>query len=289
VTGVQTCALPISVALRTGFPSVALVLIDGVTGVTLRGLTVDGSAASLPAECPPYFGVFYRQASGTLDSVRVTGIVPCVSVGIFVQSPVDGSGRAKVAIHGSAVDNYGLLGIICNELGTDCTISNNTIVGRGDVPDAFTAGGIQIAYGAVGRVTDNVVRENLCTVDVCGPDPLTQFQAAGIVAFGGQDTVISDNKVSDNDAGIYVAGPAGCCTTTENRLTDNRFFGIAIQDGSNTTSENEIVGGNYGIVAVAFSVDTVATSRGDRIRGAAIAPTAAFSCCGVTAQVVRVR
>jgi parallel beta-helix repeat protein len=275
-----------TVALRTGLPSVALVLIDGVTGVTVRGLTIDGSAASLPSDCPPYFGLFYRNASGIVDSVRVTGIVPCVSVGIFVQSPIDGSGSAKVTIRGSAVDNYGFFGIICNELGTECTIKNNVIVGRG--AEAF--GGIQIGFNAGARVTENVVRENLCTFDFCGPDPLAQGQAAGILAFGArQGTVIADNKISDNDAGIVVSESSGCCKTSGNRLTDNRFLGIGIQDGSHTTTENEIVGGNYGIVALAISVDTVATSRADRIRGVAIAPTAAFSCCGVTAEVVRVR
>jgi hypothetical protein len=280
-----------TVALRTGLPSVALMLIDGVTGVTVRGLTIDGSAASLPADCPPYFGLFYRNASGIVDSVRVTGIVPCVSVGIFVQSPVDGSGRAKVTIHGSAVDDYGVAGIICNERGTDCAIKDNVVLGRGEVPDASPAVGIQVAFGAGGSVTENLVRGNLCTLDLCGPDPLTQIQATGIVAFGGprQGTVISENKISDNDAGIYVGGTAQCCRTSENHLIDNRFLGIGIVDGSNTTSENEIIGGNYGIVALAYTVDTVATSRADRIRDVAIAPTAAFSCCGVTAEVIRVR
>jgi parallel beta-helix repeat protein len=191
-----------------------------------------------------------------------------------------------VTIRGSAVDHYGFWGIICNELGTDCTIKNNAIVGR--AAEAF--GGIQIGFKAGARVTENVVRENLCTFDFCGPDPLTQGQAAGILAFGArQGTVISENTISDNDVGIYLGGPAGCCKTSANRLIDNRFFGIGVQDGSNTTTGNQIVGGNYGIVAIAFSVDTVATSRADRIRDVAIAPTAAFSCCGVTAEVIRVR
>jgi parallel beta-helix repeat protein len=278
-----------TVALRTGLPSVALVLVDGVTGVTVRGLTIDGSAATLPSECPPYFGMFYRNASGIVDSVRVTGILPCVSVGIFVQSSVDGSGSAKVTVRGSAVNDYGYSGIICNELGTDCNIKNNVVMGRGEVPDASPAG-IQIGFSASGRVNENVISGNLCTLDFCGPDPLTQAQSSGILAFRArQGTVISENKISDNDVGIYLGESPGCCRTSENRLTDNRFLAIGIQDGSNTTTENEITGGNYGIVALAFGVDTVATSRADRIRRVAIAPTAELSCCGVTAEVIRAR
>jgi hypothetical protein len=284
-----TAASVNTVALRTGFPSVALVLVDGASGVTIRGFTVDGSAATLPADCPPYFGVFYRIASGVVESVRVTGIVPCVSVGIFVQSPVDGSGSATVKISDSAVDDYGSAGIICNELGTDCVIKDNVVIGRGEVPDSFS-GGMQIGFGARGRVSENVVRDNFCTLDFCGPDMLTQVQAPGIAAFRARPgTVISENMISGNDAGVYVIESAGCCRTSENRLVDNRLFAIGIQDGSNATSEHEIRGGNYGIVAAAFGVDTVATSREDRIRRVAIAPAATFSCCGVTAEVIRVR
>jgi parallel beta-helix repeat protein len=276
-----------TVALRTGLPSVAILLVDGSRGVTIRGLTVDGSAATLPSDCPPYFGVFYRTASGVVEAVRVTGIVPCVSVGIFVQSPVDGSGSANVTIRESAVDDYGSNGIICNELGTDCAIKNNLLVGRGDVPDSFPAG-IQIGFDARGKVSENVVRGNLCTLDFCGADPLTQAQASGILAFRArQGTVISHNRISGNDAGIYLVESAGCCRTSENRLVDNRFLAIGVQDGSNTTSDNEITGGNYGVVALAFVVDTIATSRADEIRRVAIAPTRAFSCCGVSAEVIR--
>jgi parallel beta-helix repeat protein len=276
-----------TVALATGLPSVAIVVVDSVTGVSVRGLTVDGSAATLPSECPPYFGVYYRKASGTVDSMRVTGVVPCVSIGIFVQSPEDGSGAAEVTIRDTLVDNYGAIGIACNEPGTICTITNSRIVGSGK-PSLVTFNGVQIAFGAGARVINNVIRGNLCgRQGACGPDPLLD-RAAGITLFQAQrGTIISGNHFSNNDAGVWLIEGNGCCRTSENTLTDNQQFGIIIQDGSNQTSRNEISGGSVGIAAVAINANAVATSRDDDIRGTAVAPVQTFSCCGFTARVIR--
>ncbi len=271
--------------LDTVFDAAAIVVADSVTGVTLRGLTIDGSAAALPAECPPYFGVFYRNASGTVDSVRVTGILACLSLGIFVQSSGDGVGRSNVAIRGSTIDNYGAGGITCNEVGTSCLIKRNTITGRGEVPASPI--GIQIGFGAAASVTENRVQGNMCSLAFCGPDPLTQSQAPGILAYqAARGSFISENQIVNNDAGIYLTESDGCCITTRNWLTANRYLGIGVQDGNNTTSKNEISGGDYGIVALAFSRDTMATSRNDDIRRPSVAPARAFSCCGYTAEVL---
>lgn len=276
-----------TVALGTGLPSVAILVVDGVTGVGVRELAVDGSAATLPSECPPYFGVFYRNASGTVDSVHVTGVQQCVSVGIFVQSPEGGGGAAVVTVRDTFVDNYGVVGIACNEIGTDCTIRSSMITGSGQ-PSEVASNGVQIAFGAGGRVTNNVVRGHLCGLDVCGPDPLTQDRAAGILVFQApRGTIISGNELSNNDVGIWLIEGDGCCRTTKNTLSDNRQFGIIIQDGSNQTSKNEISGGNIGIAAVALNTNAVATSWDDDISGTAAAAVQTFSCCGFTAEVIR--
>lgn len=284
VGNVNTVALGVGPGGVPPGPSVAILLVDGVTGVDLSELTVDGSAATLPSDCPPYLGIYYRGASGTVKSLRVTGVLRCDSVGIFAQSPLDGTGAARVAIRDAVVDNYGLVGIICDQIGTDCTIRSSTIAGLGEPSE--TASGVQVSRGAGARVTDNVVRGNLCGLDVCGPDPVNQFQTAGILTFqAAQRTVISENAFSKNDVGVYLIEGDGCCRTNENTLTDNRYFGIVIQDGRNTTSENEISGGNVGVAAVAVSADAVATSRSDDISRTAVAPVATFSCCGFTAKV----
>jgi hypothetical protein len=76
---------------------------------------------------------------------------------LFVQSPEDGSGAAEVTIRDTVVDDYGAIGIACNEPGTDCTVRSSTIAGSGQ-PSEVASNGVQIAFGAGGRLTDSVVR-----------------------------------------------------------------------------------------------------------------------------------
>jgi parallel beta-helix repeat protein len=134
-------------------------------------------------------------------------------------------------------------------------------------------------------VTENIVAGNTCTAPACGPDPLNEFQSAGIVAFDVKPSSVEilDNHIFANDIGIYQLESPHCCTISGNRVSHNRFFGIAIQDGDGTTSENTITGGRVGIAVVAGTADTVGVLQGDRIRRASLAPVQELECCGFTA------
>ena len=44
-----------------------------------------------------------------------------------------------------------------------------------------------------------------------------------------------------------VAVKSGCCIIDHNKLTDNRFFGIVIEDSEHTISNTKIFGGNVGV------------------------------------------
>ena len=141
--------------------------------------------------------------------------------------------------------------------------------------------------GAVAQVEENTVRDNVCTGALCGPDPINDVQSVGIFvndAQGGSE--ISENSVADNDVGIYQVASPNCCTISENKLTNNRFFGIVIQDGDGTTSGNKIKGGRVGIGVVADAVDTVGVLRGDKINRTSVAPVQEIDCCGFTATAI---
>jgi parallel beta-helix repeat protein len=55
----------------------------------------------------------------------------------------------------------------------------------------------------------------------------------------GQGSVISNNYLSNNDGGIDVDGASGGCIVDQNKITDNRFFGVTIVDGELTTSDTK--------------------------------------------------
>jgi parallel beta-helix repeat protein len=134
-------------------------------------------------------------------------------------------------------------------------------------------------------VTENIVAGNVCTASFCGPDPLNDFQSSGIVAenVGASSVEILDNHIFGNDVGIYQAASPHCCTISANRVSNNRFFGIAIQDGDGRTSGNTITGGRVGIAVIAGTADTVGVLQGDRISRASMAPVQELECCGFTA------
>jgi hypothetical protein len=58
-----------------------------------------------------------------------------------------------------------------------------------------------------------------------------------------------------------VFGNSASCKVDHNTLTKNRFFGAVVGDGEQTISNTKISGGNVGVLAVAFEVDTVATLK----------------------------
>ncbi len=203
-----------------------------------------------------------------------------IRIGLTAAFSADGVVSGSTA-HGKitevTVDRYFGAGIVVggppDGATSTATIANNVISG-GAVPFAVEGqAGISIRQNAVARVTENKVSGNVCTDPFCGADPINEFQSAGIAAISLSvpGTRIADNRVSDNDIGIYQLASPNCCTIKENRVKDNAFYGIVIQDGDGATSENTITGGKWGIAVVASFEDTVGLLRGDKIKGTSVA------------------
>jgi hypothetical protein len=193
-------------SLFSGVPLAYIILVDGVSGVTIKNLTVDGSVANASAFCDPsgFIGIFYRASSGTIDQVKVTSIGVNVTkepkkplgcqnhLGIFVQSGYGPHLKSDVTITDSTVEDYGKNGITCNEAGTRCIVAGNTVTGIGPT-DVIGQNGIQLGFGAHGRVLGNTVSGNAYT-----PDPVT---ACGILIFRAGGTV-SGNILDGNETTI---------------------------------------------------------------------------------------
>ena len=69
-----------------------------------------------------------------------------------------------------------------------------------------------------------------------------------------------------------------------NKLKDNRFFGITIIDGEFTVSNTKIFGGNVGVAAIAITANTIAILDNVKIIGATT-PVQALSTGNLTAAV----
>jgi hypothetical protein len=220
-----------------------------------------------------------------------------IVVGLSAFSVPDGS-VGHASIKGVEVDDYSgfgiaVLGAAASKGPSTASITESLIVGAG--PSLFGGSGIAIRFGARATIRENQIRANHCVIPgFCGPDPVNQFQDAGVLVDANPSpgvppfsvaplgTVVAENVISDNDTGIYIVFAPACCTIRENRISDNRWFGVTIQDGSNDTQENSIRGGQIGIGVVAGgfsnSVSTLVRSRGDLILDTSVAPIQTLTC-----------
>lgn len=291
-----------AVDLFTANPVAAIVRITDAAHVEMSGLTVTG-----PTPCFAASGIaVVKGATLDLRDSRVTLIEPAdpgcpiafrssglvIGLPFFIQidGEVDGGSIGHGTVTHVAMDRYittgvAVLGPFAGPPST-ATIKDSDFAGGTSFAVPGQAG-VTVSFASVARVTGNTIRGMVCTAPGCGRDPINEFQSVGI---GGNSnppgTVIEENVVSGNDVGIYLFGSDNCCRTLENKLTDNRFFGIVVQDGSNETAENKISGGEVGIGVVADFVDTVAVSGHDRIKRTSVAPVQEIECCGFTATAI---
>lgn len=214
-----------SFSLASGNPIAAIVLVDGADKVNLSNLTVDGASNGINGCSPNLMGIYYRNASGKVDSVAVKNIklssfdFGCQSgLAIFVQS--GGGGQSKVDITNSSVHDYQKNGITANEAGSEVNIKGNAVTGVGPTPQ-IAQNGIQIGFGAKGTVDSNSVINHIyspCTLSGCS-------DASANILIAGADTVkVTKNTTGNAQLNIYYEGNKG-------EVSNNTIFQSLVFDG----------------------------------------------------------
>jgi parallel beta-helix repeat protein len=244
--------------------------------VDITRLTVTG-----PDGCPTWgIGVMGQStlnlSSAVVTHIRDNSISDCTLPGgtaILIGLPPHlAEGQvANATITDVIVNDYSSHGIAVVGNGSTANIFHNVVTGFGSTQELNQVG-ILVGFGAVATVRHNEISENICSMPSdCGPDPINQGQSVGIFTiYADAGTEFSNNRLYNNDVGIYLYSSNGCCTTHHNTLTNNRFFALVIQDGDNTMSHNTISGGSVGIAVVADSVNTVGTLKNNTISGTSV-------------------
>lgn len=181
---------------------------------------------------------------------------------------------------------YSYHGICVCGNGSTADILENEVIGYGPSTELGQVG-IMVGFGARATVTQNQsVSQNLCEADGSGRDPINQGQSVRIFAHKlDRETVISRNRIEDNDVGIYLYdSKEGLVETNDNILRNNRYFGLIFQDSEYTCSGNDITGGEVGIGVVAETVDTIATLRNNRIARTSLMSIEGISAGGFNAS-----
>jgi parallel beta-helix repeat protein len=192
------------------------------------GVTVSGLADICDADADRLRGILFEGASGSIQKSVVLGINQGPSGcqegnGIEVRNaPFDGThpNTLRVTIADNEVRNYQKTGIIANG---DVTVDvkENTVVGLGPV-NYIAQNGIQLGFGALGKVDNNDVSANIYT-------PQTFASGGILLSLVGNGVSVRANKVLTSDVGIWLLGGANA-TIINNVVQQSTFDGIALDD-----------------------------------------------------------
>ncbi len=236
-----------------------------------RDLTISGPAGSPDVGIGVYGGAHLELSSVDVTDIRTPSTSgfnspggTAIGVGRSDNNRFPGGQVGDATITDVNLINYGEHGITVFRSGSRAHIEHSHVIGHGS---AFQAS-IMVGQNATATVVNNEVSRNICNMPPdCGNDPLNQGQSVGIGTSGASiGTHIVNNNVIHNDVGIYLYYTPRC-TTTNNTLKDNNFYGLIIQNGNSESINDTISGGEYGIAVVADSIDTRSTIQNVTITG----------------------
>jgi len=228
-----------STSLFDGSPLAVALLVTDASEVTIEGLIVDGSNSGISGCTPDLFGIAFQNASGSIQRTTVRnfrlgpGLSGCQSgTGIFVQS---GGGQvSNVWIGNNSVHDFQKNGITANEVGTGVFVRSNVVGGAGPTNGA-AQNGIQVGFGATGRIHLNTVTNTVwapCTaVETC------KTLATGILVTQSDNVVISENIAGVSQVPIFVDGNSA-------QVRDNSAFSAFVFDAVRLEGSQSVARGN---------------------------------------------
>lgn len=210
--------------------------------VTLEYLAIDGSNNQLSGCATNLVGIYYQNASGTInqDVTRFQELdqsdFGCQDgLAIFVETGTGGS--SVVTIENNSVHDYDKNGITVVGSDAVATITGNYVVGIG-ATSLIAQNGIQVSNGANGSVKGNTVTDdNYINPPDCGPNC---YGSSGILiwdsgATGSAPFTISSNTVVNTQLAIVTygdnSGTADWNTVTSNKIMSTEAAGIYLDDG----------------------------------------------------------
>ncbi len=223
--------------------------------VNISNITVDGSSNQISGCSPDPVGIYYQNASGTVNHVTARfqefgpGLGGCQGgLAIFAESGYTTNGTSVITIENSSVHDYDKNGITVDGSGTTATVMGNYVVGAG-ATTVTAQNGIQVSDGANGKVSNNTVTDNVYTSPAGGP----YYSASGILLYdsGGNTNkvmTVSGNTVSDSQGGIVVVGDsngtADYNSITSNKITTSPAAGPYFIDGIDLCSNHNTATSN---------------------------------------------
>ncbi|MBN1121560.1 MAG: right-handed parallel beta-helix repeat-containing protein [Anaerolineae bacterium] len=193
-------------------------------------------------------GIMFEGASGSITHSTIVGINQGASGcqegnGIEIRNePFDGThpGTITVEISHNTVEDYQKTGIVANG-DVEVSIHHNAI-GKSATQENLAANSIQLGYGALGSVTQNIIDGNqwMGTSD---------WVATAILIYEADVVDVSNNNIGGNsDIGLYIYADNG--TYDNNRIFDEGAdhpnsgydYGLGNWGADNTVTNNKVRG-----------------------------------------------
>ncbi|MGA8101849.1 MAG: hypothetical protein WB869_06830 [Candidatus Acidiferrales bacterium] len=261
--------------MSPSFPVAAQVLVQNAT-VSLRNVTVDGANNGINNCALDIRGIYYQNASGTINDVATrnqvlsTGLTGCESgQGIFIQSGYGSTVKEKVTVENSSVTNFQKNGITGDGTTLTVMVMGNYIVGQGPTTGA-AENGVQISDGAAGKVMNNATIDEIWAPDTSSD---TGDAASGILIYAAENIEVGNNTVGSTQFGIVsVTDPTSGTPSDPQGLGDdtnihnNAVMGTQIFDGIDVCSNNNMVQNNtiYSSTESGVHVDSTCGSTGTK-------------------------
>jgi parallel beta-helix repeat protein len=257
----------------------AIIVVENAENVELEGLIVDGSNNGLTACGPRLIGILYQDASGSIEHnavrhVRLSSNLPGCQSGNAIEVESSSSGQSIVSIADNSVDGYQKNGITANEPGSNVSITENAVSGLGPTTGA-AQNGIQIGFGAQGRITNNAVADNVYSP--CESVAACPANATGILIYQSNGVRVERNTVASSQVGIFIAANNGTIagntvfhsvvldgialvgngnSVSTNDISSSDDAAVYIQGNNNTVFDNEFTGAAFGIFKISGSSGT---------------------------------
>jgi hypothetical protein len=224
--------------LRTGTPAAAQVLVQNTTEVNITNLTMDGTGNKIPpcGTSVDFIGIYYQIASGTVNGVATRNQLAACGGGIGVYAEGGDGETSHLAVLNSSFHSYNGGGIVANRAGMNATIVGNSIAGIGLVDTQFE-NGIQIAFGATGKVVGNTVMDNVAPNSAIGPD-------TGILIGFGNGVIVENNTVGNTNYGIRIISDPVEGTADHTIIQRNTVLATHLGDAIDVCSNHNTIVSN---------------------------------------------
>jgi hypothetical protein len=225
--------------------------------VNLTNLTVDGSNNQLSScSAPTLVGVYYLHASGTLQGLNLRNQLlgstdrACNS---GLGSYLEGTSANAITFKNSTVSNYQKNGITANGDGSGTgpviNFTGNTVVGQGPAA-GIAQNGIQIGYGASGKITVNLLLDS-----VSSGTSSSSVAATGILLNASNGVTVFNDKISNTDFAVAaisdaVYGTADGNNINTNIITASKIAAVELCGNKNIVQWNDLYSSGQAAVKV---------------------------------------